>query len=169
MRLIIPFLLAVSAGASEYEWAVGLDIPDRSSLSLWRLQDNQAVGFEVYQATLSDSNVDQPAPDDVEGNRLLKLSGAVEIKRFLAGYKVRVFQYTRLLGRLENVRIHGSSHTVTKWTVRPSVGGGVAFQPFDYAGIWMSQGLHVSINRWRWGRSFDLGILYPRVVAFFLF
>ena len=103
---------------------IGLNIPGRHALSQWRLRGDQAVGMEVSQATFSSSDVDQPAPDDVTGSRFISIRGAVEAKKYLAGNnKVRVFNCTRLYGKFDNITPTNRS----LWTVRPSIGRGVAY------------------------------------------
>ncbi len=122
--------------------------------------------------------MDQSAPDDVTDRRVYSASGAVEIKKFLlTNEKLRVFNFIRLHGSIQAIQLPDTPtrttitrwHSHVDWTVRPSAGAGVAYMPTEYAGVWMSQGWHVSISRLRWIRSFDFGVLSPRLVFFVWF
>ncbi len=169
MRWILPLFAliplpayAVGEGAQPPKAALGLALP-KEGLSLWRLGPTSDVGLEVngrVKEPNCTTNPFKPVATASLGtsSSTLRVSASVIGQIHLKQRRVGPLAFWRVRG---NVSMGGRGNT-TPWV--DLMGGiGVAWMPWDNAGLWVRQGGYVSFISDTIWPGFDS----PEIVTFF--
>ena len=142
-------------------WALGLDLPDIDSISLWKVGQDRAWGVSLWATSSFSTKQDR-----------VSVRSSFTLKRFRQWRRgVTMFTFGQALGSFSYWE---SPEDIGAYWVGIAGGIGVAWMPLERVGIFVSEGIKVlrrddDVRSSRRDSEWFTSLASPDVVAFWMF